>query len=757
MKKFALVVEAVLTVPGMPIVKNLNFGLMKQNNLKSTLYFLILILLPLVAIGQKKDLRESLYLHTNKRFLVSGERLLFSAFLRSDLTKKLTDNSRILYVEIIGENGIEDQQKVALVDGLGAGSFFINSSIPSGNYNLVAYTRWMRNFNDFLTVPITIINPYKRPEEKQQESIILEPTVEAISKFDKNEIIIGIENEINVKLLNVESFTAYSADLVDGNGEILQSLSFDESGIDHFTFTPESEKDYRIILADSSGRRYFSNIIVIAKDKSFLKVNDFPNRHEIEIVSNRNSNEDYQLKVGTGQEIISSYNLRTGNSFAIRNNEIPTGFILLELFYHNTLIDQAWYINEKESLQEKETISEKFDTRTNVSLSFPIPQGTYSVSVKKSYEHSERSPFHSVNNEVAFNIKPLFNNSKENNYLFERADFNQIKLLPESRNELLEGKVIGENRDSIESVFLSFAGKNYQIVSSEVNKEGNFLLHFVAPSRNSNAYIGLFENDQTFSYELKPQFIGSELDFDYAEVSLTEEELKEIEERSINVQIQDIYQSQLEDSLNFSYVPWDKTLINFEYEYVLENYKKFRTIEEHLIEYVLGVRVRNDEIKITQVGGQESLSTTSLILLDGIPVSSKQILEINPLKIKAIRTRRDLIFVYDKVFNGVVEFISFDSNLSDFKPNNAEKVEIKPLSRFTASQKSEIMKDNIPLRNDQLLWSPFNNVENDSLNVEFMTNDLEGEFQIEVEGFTETGKPISIIQYFNVMSAKNIE
>ena len=55
--------------------------------------------------------------------------------------------SKVAYLELIDELGMPVfQTKISLLTGSGHGDLFIPSTFSSGNYTLIAYTRWMRNF-----------------------------------------------------------------------------------------------------------------------------------------------------------------------------------------------------------------------------------------------------------------------------------------------------------------------------------------------------------------------------------------------------------------------------------------------------------------------------------------------------------------------------------------------------------------------------------------------------------------------------------
>lgn len=108
--------------------------------------------------------QERVFVHYNTSLLFTGEYLYYKFYCLNSTTNNLSNTSKIGYVELLGENGESIfKHKVKLEKGLGQGDFFVPTSIPSGNYKLLAYTQWMRNGegNNFFSSDISIINPYK--------------------------------------------------------------------------------------------------------------------------------------------------------------------------------------------------------------------------------------------------------------------------------------------------------------------------------------------------------------------------------------------------------------------------------------------------------------------------------------------------------------------------------------------------------------------------------------------------------------------
>lgn len=127
--------------------------------------FLIVFLLFCACLqAQENTFEEKLFVHTDKNFYLAGEIIWFKIYNVDGVRHQPTDMSKIAYLEIIDkDNKPVMQGKIALKKGKGNGSFYLPSSVNSGNYRLRAYTRWMKNFSadHYFQKPVTIVNSLK--------------------------------------------------------------------------------------------------------------------------------------------------------------------------------------------------------------------------------------------------------------------------------------------------------------------------------------------------------------------------------------------------------------------------------------------------------------------------------------------------------------------------------------------------------------------------------------------------------------------
>jgi hypothetical protein len=106
--------------------------------------------------------QESISIHLNTDLFLTGESLLFKVNCLQTNSGKLSNLSKLAYLELIDEKGqAVAQMKVTLGNGRGDGTYYIEPALPTGNYTLIAYTRWMRNFGSdhFYRKTIKVINP----------------------------------------------------------------------------------------------------------------------------------------------------------------------------------------------------------------------------------------------------------------------------------------------------------------------------------------------------------------------------------------------------------------------------------------------------------------------------------------------------------------------------------------------------------------------------------------------------------------------
>jgi hypothetical protein len=190
-----------------------------------------------------QPLREKVFAHTDKNFYLAGEILWFKLYDVSADSLKPIDLSNVAYVEILNANQKPVlQATVALDNGRGNGSFYLPSSITSGNYIFRAYTNWMKNFSadQYFQKDITIVNTLTK--------------LATPAKNDSNSYEVGFFPEGGDLVENIESKVGFkvtdqygnsincTGNIVDGNNKTIASFSTLKFGMGSFYFTPRNSE-----------------------------------------------------------------------------------------------------------------------------------------------------------------------------------------------------------------------------------------------------------------------------------------------------------------------------------------------------------------------------------------------------------------------------------------------------------------------------------------------------------------------------------
>ncbi|MBT8309685.1 MAG: Ig-like domain-containing protein [Bacteroidia bacterium] len=155
--------------------------------------------------------QEDIYLHYNSAFMLTGETLHYKVYCKNANTKELSNNSKIAYVKLVGQEGLVFEHKIRLTNGTGKGDFFVPPSIRSGNYKLIAYTRWMTNGSrdDFFQADLSIINPYANITFDENAVDIVTQNVFQPKESDKLDLVLDADaydkrQAVNISLIAKE-------------------------------------------------------------------------------------------------------------------------------------------------------------------------------------------------------------------------------------------------------------------------------------------------------------------------------------------------------------------------------------------------------------------------------------------------------------------------------------------------------------------------------------------------------------------------
>ena len=93
--------------------------------------------------------QEKVYLHMDNRSYFIGDTIWFKAYVMNATTLHPTQQSGVLYVELLNEKGVEMEcKKLQLENGMCHGDFVLKEYYRTGYYEIRAYTRYMLNWGN---------------------------------------------------------------------------------------------------------------------------------------------------------------------------------------------------------------------------------------------------------------------------------------------------------------------------------------------------------------------------------------------------------------------------------------------------------------------------------------------------------------------------------------------------------------------------------------------------------------------------------
>ncbi|QLC66418.1 hypothetical protein LPB248_09005 [Flavobacterium sp. LPB0248] len=468
--------------------------------------------------------------------------------------------------------------------------------------------------------------------------------------------------------------------------------------------------------------------------------------------------------IGSGDYFIPTI-LKTGNYKLIAytnwmlnnstNNFFEKDFTIINPFQENInmVIDSSYNkvdVSQDKAKNSSENIllsldKEKYSKREKASLIIPktLDRGNYFLNIRK-IDHMSTN----TNNETS------------------NANINlnqEIKILPETRGEIITGYIIAKAANSsLDSkiVTLSVSGKNFIFKTSKTDRNGKFIFLIDKQTSTSDCYVQLSELDKenyTIVIDKNPSPDLSNLVFS-KKTFISAKYLKAIQERSLATQVENVYFSQKKDSLietdnnDFFFQPTEK-------KYNLDDFERFRTFKETIIEIVIELNFKDyNQVPSLYLRDIRYNITQSpepcLVLVDGLQIQDiNALLNYNTYQIESISVV-DRPYCYGpKIFNGIVSVITKNKDFATiYNDKNVLKTTIlrpEPAKvYFEPKYNTSSNLSRIPDYRYQLVWKPNIVFKNNDMTIPFYTSDISGDYQISLEGITETGKYVHFYKTF---------
>ena len=338
------------------------------------------------------------------------------------------------------------------------------------------------------------------------------------------------------------------------------------------------------------------------------------------------------------------------------------------------------------------------------------------------------------------------------------------EFLPEYEGHIISGKIVDVKTNETPTVggiysLLGFTGDKIRLFGGVADNMYNiqFITERITGTKELAVAATTLSDNKNRVIIQSPFAIHSEIKLPVFSMNSQWEE--QLQLRSVGLQVLYAYNA---DSMSRV----DTTLAHFQWKpdrsYILDEYTRFTTMEEIVIEFIPSLRFRRfDNKRFLTIYFEDSRSFSlgnTLVLLDGIPITDHDIIfNYNPLLLNKIEIYKDRFAFGNKRFEGIVSFTTYKNDypglvldettqIFDYEGTQAHRYFYTP----SYPEKTEAQRK-IPDYRHTLLWMPEVNTNGQpNVSVPFCTSDLNGDFRITVEGLTKDGKAVSGTSFFKV-------
>jgi hypothetical protein len=759
------------------------------------------------------NLQEKVYLHTDRSFYLCGEVLWFKAYVTNASNNQPLSLSKVAYIEVLNKmHQPVLQQKIAMQNGCGNGSFLLPFSITSGNYELRAYTNWMKNFSadNYFNKNITIVNTTKNIDT----AAIHEPANYTAGFFPEGgNLVNGLISEIAFKVNDNRNKGINSEGvIIDEQNDTIVPIKTFHSGIGHFYLQPEKGKNYTAIINFENGSSIRETLPKAYDAGYVMHVADTgANNIKISIASRQDNiqEEIYIIIQNNGRiNFARSLPVKNGSAFLIINKDsLGDGMAQVTLFDANKRPQcERLYFKRPQNkmLINAKADKDKYHLRSKVLIDVATIGGQgSSLAGNLSASVTRLDDLHKPDEENIFSYLWLSSNLRgaiedPAYYFSDNAETNEaldnlvlaqgwrkfdwsllhakpsFTYVPEYSGHIITGRITDDNTKKPVPdvlVYLSVPGRRVQLKGCISDNAG--LVHFDMKDFFGSNQVVVQTTEGTgkhYHVEIFSPFSEKFID-DVPAFDISENDRDYLQAMDFHMEVENGYHEKdlqklkapLIDTLPF-YNKATKT-------YLLDNYTRFTTMEEVMREYVneIDVRRRGEDFRFmslnmpaTELSDLQTVESmfknNPLVLLDGVPVFDiNKIIAYDPLKVQKLEVVASKYYWGPIAADGIVSYTTYKGNLEGYTLDPGDLVldydGLQQQRIFYSPDYSttEKLQSRLPDFRDVLYWSPdVNTNEKGQGFFSFYTGDIPGKYFVNIQGNSSTGEAGNIGFILNV-------
>jgi hypothetical protein len=772
----------------MNIFKKYNY---KLCTLSSGLAFFLVINISAFDKTQGNIYREQVCLAPGRDTYITSEEIWFEAFCLNKTTPGNPVLSKVLYVELINDKNRHILGQVLYIKENSAGSSItIPDTLLTGMYYLKAYTQWMENFGPetFSSVPVFIYNQFDEQPSGQipQLRVTGEPKV----YIEGSNLFEGMKSKVEVSFPSLKGKETPIIITDAGTNAIITRFIADSSGDGSFDFSPEAGHKYicsdtdsatgnfSFNLPEASGLGYKINIISISESAIVINIG----KHNVE-------SQKLELQIKSGDKIIEKKTITQDNlGKELMIPFVPEKYLTAQLLLKDSFgkilaINEFIYLPNMpiviDSLQINYQPREQINFKVQLDGNSGIDTVKASVSV-----HKTRPSLQSKTDRgqmPLYNPDDVFYSKLQDNFYTILPKYTSGLNLPDDPSEpgldmgtllpvedmgiIISGTAKDFNKNPLPGLEIIFSMKdsipNLQSIITDENGRFAFLLN---EYEEQHCYFQIFKEKNPLNERIE---INIDNKFFYQRNMIKHIDLNPSQNLTFINDLNDeakrvLIQKVFTDKKNIKLKPvfaepipsyFDNSIITV-YPGDFFDLPNFEEISREILPLVRYKKTNEGCGLSIYSFGTETRSHTPLVLVDGVPVINKcDLFNLSSEMINKIQIQPEPRIVGNLYYDGLISISCYANKEVKYSDNpNSYPAIITGYNagnEFAEFAMTNGQKDSRPEFRNQLYWDTYV-FDRNKKDIKFYTSDEEGEYIVEINGFTKGGIPVYVKQKFTV-------
>ena len=741
----------------------------------------------------QQALVEKLYVHLDRPVYTARETMWLKLYAVDGTWHKSLALSKVAYLEVLNaQQQPVLQTQLALHNATAQGALDLPATLPTGRYVVRAYTSWMKNFDPeyYFQTPVTIINTFAASGSAGAPAA---RSYDVQFFPEGGQLVQGVASRVGFRVADAAGRgQAATGTVRDAQGRAVATLRTLRAGLGSFEFTPAAGAAYTAEIQLAAGQKLRQPLPAAAAQGYVLRLAEASaTQLRLHVRARGLGAEAAQLAlVGhSGQRIATA-------QVAVPNAQGEVDFVvdkaaLLPGISHFTVFNsrrqpvaERLYFRRPRPLAVTAAFSQaRYGPRQQVALRLALPAGAapaqlslavYQLdSLAAGVAQAGIGSVLSLTSDLKGTVEDPDYYLRDSSQVGQRAVDNlllthgwsrfrwadvlaarplALPYAPELNGPLLRGQVrtaAGAAAPGIVA-YLAAPGRAARFYTATSGPDGGLQFE-PREAYGPRTYVLQtdWRRDSTYQLALLSPYSARYAAGPVAPVALDTSLAADLTRRHIQAQLQTTYYGRYRRYQ----LPSPDTLALYgkpPVQYRLDDYTRFKTLEEVLREYVQGVYVRPRKDGMHLLVADQLHGTLfendPLVLLDGVPVfDSNKLLAFDPLRLQRVAVFTNRYFYGAHDYDGLLSFNTYRGDLQGFALDPRALLEeyngLQGQREFFAPRYDIPAPSQLPDQRNLLHWQPaIALAPGTTQEVTFYTSDQSGHYRVVVQALAANGQ-----------------